>query len=112
MKSGRVMVTGGRGFIGAHLVELLSNNNLEVISIDQKERPVKTTDTIIDVVGDLRDRTLMSEIFSAGAFDCIFDLAAISTIGLKPSEYKGNVAQTHAMIEYCLKYDVRKYIYY
>ena len=32
------MVTGGCGFIGAYLVELLANNNLEVISIDHKER--------------------------------------------------------------------------
>jgi nucleoside-diphosphate-sugar epimerase len=100
------MVTGGCGFIGVHLVELLANNNLEVISIDHRERAVKTTATIKDVVGDVRDRTLMSEIFSAGDFDCIFDLAAISTIGLRPSEYRNNIEQTHAMTEYCLKYKV------
>ena len=69
------MVTGGCGFIGAHLVELLANNNLEVISIDHRERVVKTANTIMDVVGDLRDRNLMSEIFSTSEFDCIFDLA-------------------------------------
>jgi len=67
------MVTGGCGFIGAHLVELLANNNLEVISIDHKERAAKAVDTIRDVVGDVRDRTLMREIFSTGEFDCIFD---------------------------------------
>ena len=106
------MVTGGCGFIGAHLAELLANNNLEVISIDHKERATKTVDTIRDVVGDVRDRTFMREIFSTGEFDCIFDLAAVSTIGLKSSEYKGNVEQTHAMIEYCLKYNARKYVYY
>ena len=106
------MVTGGCGFIGAHLVELLANNNLEVISIDRKERAVKTANTIKHVVGDVRDRTLMSEIFSTNDFDCIFDLAAVSTIGLKPSEYRCNIEQTHAMIEHCLKYDVLNYIYY
>jgi nucleoside-diphosphate-sugar epimerase len=105
------MVTGGCGFIGAHLVELLSNNNLEVISIDHRERAVKTADTIKDVVGDVRDRTLMSEIFSTGDFDCLFDLAAVSTIGLKSSEYRHNIEQTHAMTEYCLKYNLN-YIYY
>jgi nucleoside-diphosphate-sugar epimerase len=57
------MVTGGCGFIGAHLVEVLANKNLEVISIDYKDRMVKTVDTIRDVVGDVRDRTLMNEIF-------------------------------------------------
>ena len=106
------MVTGGCGFIGAHLVELLSNKNQKVISIDHRERAVKTADTIRDVVGDVRDRTLMREIFSTGEFDCIFDLAAVSTIGLKSSEYGRNVEQTHAMVEYCIKYGVPKYIYY
>jgi nucleoside-diphosphate-sugar epimerase len=106
------MVTGGCGFIGTHLVELLANNNLEVISIDHRERAVKTADTIRDVVGDVRDRALMSEIFSTGNFDRIFDLAAVSTIGLQSSEYRHNIEQTHAMMEYCLKYDVSKYIYY
>jgi nucleoside-diphosphate-sugar epimerase len=112
LKSGRVMVTGGCGFIGAHLVELLANNNLEVISIDHKERAVKTADNNIYVVGDLRDQSLMNEIFATGEFDCIFDLAAVSTIGLESSQYRRNVEQTHAMAEYCLKYGVRKYIYY
>jgi len=112
LKSGRVMVTGGCGFIGAHLVELLAKNNLEAISIDHRKRAVKTADTIRDVVGDVRDRSLMSEIFSTGTFDCIFDLAAVSTIGLQPSEYRRNIEQTRAMIEYCLTHDVPKYIYY
>ena len=106
------MVTGGCGFIGAHLVELLANNNLEVISIDHRERAIKTADTIRDVVGDVRDRTLMSEIFSTGKFDYIFDLAAVSIIGLPSSEYRRNIDQTHAMLEYCLKYGMPKYIYY
>jgi nucleoside-diphosphate-sugar epimerase len=106
------MVTGGCGFIGAQLVELLANNNLEVISIDYKDRMIRTANTIRAVVGDLRDRTLMNEIFSAGELDCIFDLAAVSTIGLKPSEYRRNVDQTHAMVEYILKHNIKKYIYY
>jgi len=94
LKSGRVMVTGGCGFIGAHLVELLAKNNLEAISIDHRKRAVKTADTIRDVVGDVRDRSLMSEIFSTGTFDCIFDLAAVSTIGLESLEYRRNIQQT------------------
>jgi nucleoside-diphosphate-sugar epimerase len=102
------MVTGGCGFIGAHLVDLLASNNLEVISIDRKEGAVKTTDNVRRVVGDLRDRTLMKEFFSTGEFDCIFDLAAVSTIGLKSSEYRSNVDQTHAMVEYLLKYKVQR----
>src|SRR6516165_4829342 len=106
------MVTGGCGFIGAHLVELLAKNNLEAISIDHRKRAVKTADTIRDVVGDVRDRSLMSEIFSTGTFDCIFDLAAVSTIGLESLEYRRNIQQTRAMIEYCLTHDVLKYIYY
>jgi nucleoside-diphosphate-sugar epimerase len=60
----------------------------------------------------VRDRRLISEIFSTGECNWIFDLAAVSTIGLQSSEYIRNVEQTHAMVAYCLKYDVSKYVYY
>jgi UDP-glucose 4-epimerase len=106
------MVTGGRGFIGTHLVELLANNNLTVVSIDIKNRTGKPAPGVVDVIGDLRDHTLMRDVFAGRRFDCIFDLASLTTMSLSTSSYRSNVEQTQAMVGYCLKYDIRKYIYY
>ena len=34
IKNKKILVTGGAGFIGSHLVERLSNNNNDVVVID------------------------------------------------------------------------------
>src|SRR5689334_12925589 len=107
--SSRVMVTGGRGFIGTHLVDLLARRQFSVISVDVKETTAKPTDRIMHVVGDIRDRQLMSDLFSTGKFDLIYDLASYTAIGLCSSKYQRNVEQTEAMLTYCTKYNVDKY---
>jgi UDP-glucose 4-epimerase len=106
------MVTGGRGFIGTHLVDLLARNKFSVISVDIKDTTAKATDQIVHVVGDIRDRHLMSDLFSTGKFDLICDLASLTEIGLCSSKYQRNVEQTEAMLAYCTKYNVDKYIFY
>ncbi len=56
----RVLVTGGAGFIGSHVVELLIEEDHEVIVLDSLEPDVHPTDPNIDpraelLVGDVRD---------------------------------------------------------
>jgi nucleoside-diphosphate-sugar epimerase len=108
----RVMVTGGRGFIGTHLVDLLARNQFSVISVDMKDTPARPTERIVHVVGDIRDRHLMSDLFYTGKFDLIYDLASLTEIGLCSTKYQRNLEQTKAMLTYCAKYNVDKYIFY
>ena len=111
-KAGRVIVTGGRGFIGAHLVALLASDNFEVVSVDTAPNVNKKVDKVLDVVGDVRDPAVMNAVFASGKCDCIFDLASLADTGLKSSEYTRNIEQARAMVEYCLQYSVAKYVYY
>jgi nucleoside-diphosphate-sugar epimerase len=109
---GRVLVTGGRGFIGTHLVQLLARKRLTVVSLDTRPTSGKIGEGVVAVIGDLRDRTVMSDVFATGGFDCIFDLASLTDIGLGAAEYRRNVEQTAAMIEYCSRYHINKYVFY
>src|ERR1700757_942062 len=108
----RVMVTGGRGFIGTHLVDLLARNQCSVVSIDTKNTLTTPSNQIVHVVGDVRDRDLMHEVFSGGKFDLVYDLASLTEVELSRSDYQRNVAQTEAMLGYCSRYEVGKYIFY
>ncbi len=43
MRVNRVLVTGGAGFVGSHLVELLHKNNYEITVLDNLEPQVHGT---------------------------------------------------------------------
>jgi len=60
MSTGNILVTGGRGFVGARLVEMLSQQspapNL-IISLDVKPITTeKSTKIISQLVGDFTDK--------------------------------------------------------
>ena len=91
-----ILVTGGAGFIGSHLVEqLLAEDAWRVTVIDDfndfydpalkraNVAPHLTRDDYKLVEADIRDRTALERIFEAGRFDCVVHLAARA--GVRPS---------------------------
>lgn len=72
----RVLITGGFGFVGSKLIELLSyRNNLEVTVIDNLMSGSKFDADVTFIEGDIRDVTLMDKLVPR--FDVIIHLAAI-----------------------------------
>lgn len=89
-----VLVTGGLGFIGSHLVESFLGDGVSVITIDNLDRSTydpmvrlqnlsllkeafRKTDTPFRfILGDTRDRALLRAIFSSYRIFCVVDLAA------------------------------------
>lgn len=73
----RVLVTGGAGFIGSHLVEKLLRLDCEVIVLDDLSSGLKTnllSDPYLDFIeGDIRNLSLVKKICSG--IDIIFHLA-------------------------------------
>src|SRR5215468_9337812 len=78
--AGRVLVTGGAGFIGSHLVELLVEGGAHVTVVDilssGNEANLAAVRSKIDlVVGDLAE-LLRSNGLRLGDYDYVFHLAA------------------------------------
>src|SRR5207247_6886101 len=91
-----ILITGGAGFIGSHLVDhLLSKGGLHVTVVDDfndfynpsiKRENVKThlSNPNFELIeGDIRDREALRRAFSETNFDCIVHLAARA--GVRPS---------------------------
>jgi len=97
----KVLVTGGSGFIGQHVIAYLLERGDEVINADLKKSPNR--DFIIKhVVGDLRDPEVVEEAFDFGV-DAVIHLAALTSVIKSidnPLEvFQTNVAATHLLLE-------------
>jgi len=95
----RILVTGGSGFIGRHMVAQLSAAGAHVRVIDLKPHPDPDVDI---VVGDLADPDVLWASLEGG-FDAVVHLAAVTSVlrSLEQPEltYRTNVAATAELLE-------------
>lgn len=90
-----ILVTGGSGFIGSHLIDSLLKQGDTVVTIDNfndfydptvkrrnsAEHRKNSAYTIIE--GDIRDDAALDQVFAKGPFDVVVHLAAMA--GVRPS---------------------------
>lgn len=71
----RILITGGAGFIGSHLVPFLSKKGYDISVVDLKEKPANFVSSINYIQGDARDKKLMNSCLRG--IDICFHLAAV-----------------------------------
>lgn len=116
----RVLVTGGAGFIGSHLVERLLADGNEVVALDNLavgrsrnlEAALKSPKCTFHIV-DIRNRDALSEHFVG--IDTVYHLAALADIVPsieKPADYfTTNVDGTFNVVEAARSGGVRRLVY-
>ncbi len=122
-----ILVTGGAGFIGSHLVEQLLTEGHRVICLDnfddfydpgQKRQNLSKAllqENFRLVISDLREMEKLKEIFAAERIDQVVHLAARA--GVRPSirdpllYAEVNVRGTLNLLETCRQFGVKKIIF-
>ncbi|MBO0828191.1 MAG: NAD-dependent epimerase/dehydratase family protein [Streptosporangiales bacterium] len=105
----RVLVTGGSGFIGSRVVDLLSADGYEVVVAD-----MRTPDADVAYVpGDLHDPEVREKAFANGV-DAVVHLAAFTSV-LRSVErpvdcVRDNVELTAALLELARTHDVGTFV--
>jgi UDP-glucose 4-epimerase len=119
LKGKRILVTGGAGFIGSHIVDLLCDEGcIEIVALDNmiRGRPENlkralTRRPVRLVHGDIRDGKLMASLVSAA--DIVFHQAAlrITHCAAEPRlAIEVMVQATVDLLDLCVKHNVEKVI--
>ena len=117
LKNKNVLVTGGAGFIGSHLVDKLVSQNNEVIVLDNLLRgnkiDIQTNKNINFINGDIRD--FETVIKATKNVDIIFHLAAylgVDDVAKNPIEtMEVETIGTQNLVKASIKNSINKIIY-
>ncbi len=116
----KVLVTGGAGFIGSHLVDRLANDKCEVIVIDdlstgrfENIKKHLDKDKVSFVKGDIRDYDTVED--CTLGVDSVVHLAAITSVPYSiryPTRtMEVNVLGTLNLLKACVRNHVRKFVF-
>ena len=127
MTTNSILITGGAGFIGSHLVDrLISEGRWEITVIDDLNDFYSPDIKRANIAGhlgnegyrfieaDIRDVTALEAVFDESEFDCVVHLAARA--GVRPSlsqprlYYETNVTGTLNLLEMAREHGVKQFV--
>jgi UDP-glucose 4-epimerase len=116
MKNEKILVVGGAGYIGSHMVKDLLSAGYDVIILDDLSTghldllPGGTF-----VKGDLGDRLLLDALFSSHNICAVMHFAAFSLVGESVENplkyYRNNLAATTMLLSAMIQYRVKRFIF-
>jgi len=111
-----ILVTGGAGYIGSHVVKLLAGNNENVVVLDNLSKGFRQAVRQGElVVGDSGDRELVSRLISEHHIDTVIHFAAHTVVPesvAKPLKYyANNTCNTRNLLECCQQHGIRNFIF-
>lgn len=116
MKNKKILVVGGAGYIGSHMVKDLLDTNYDVITLDDLStghRELLPGGEFIE--GRLGDRVLLDNLFSTHKISAVMHFAAFSLVGEsveKPLKYyRNNIAATAELLDSMIRHNVKRFIF-
>lgn len=119
-----ILVTGGTGYLGSHMVvELLKKNEEVVIADNLYNSKIEVLDSINKITGkkpkfyetDITDIKALEKVFQENDIDCIIHFAGLKAVNESvnnPTEYyRVNVGGTINIIDLMKKYNVKQFIF-
>lgn len=108
----RILVTGGGGFLGTHIIkELLKNSSYIVTNFSRHSYSHLEDMGVPTIKGDIRKREDVEKALSQG-FDAIFHVAALAGVWGKYEDYYGiNYVGTKNLVEVAQTKGIGRFVY-
>jgi len=116
MENNMILVVGGAGYIGSHMVQALLAAGHGVVTLDNLSRGHRDLLPGGEFIeGDLADRVLLDQIFSHYPIVAVMHFAACSLVGesvMKPLDYyRNNVSKTVDLLDSMVRNGIKYFIF-
>lgn len=112
----KILVAGGAGYIGAHMVDLLNKKGYVPVVVDNLSTGHK--EAVLNapfICGDLADTDFLDHVFKIHRFDAVMHFASFIQVGesvQKPSQYyRNNVSNTLNLLDAMIDHQVRFFVF-
>jgi UDP-glucose 4-epimerase len=112
-----VLVTGGAGYIGSHMVYRLLESGEEVVVLDNLSTGVKENlpPNSELIKGDIGDEVLVSRLFQSRPFDSVIHFAGSVVVPESVAQpldyYRNNTAASRSLIAACVRHGVPNFLF-
>lgn len=112
----KVLVVGGAGYVGSHMVKMLLQANMEVVVLDNLSTGHR--DAVLGgefVEGDTADAACLNRVFTEHRFDGVIHFASSTQVGesvKKPGNYyRNNFCNTLNLLDAQIRHEVDVFIF-
>jgi UDP-glucose 4-epimerase len=115
--SEKILVTGGCGYIGSHVVRQLSESGRTVVVYDNLSTGFRDALTLGEelIVGELSDSAALDAAFLKHRFTTVLHFAAAiiapESVSLPLKYYGNNTRNTLGLLEACVRHNVQRFIF-
>lgn len=111
-----ILITGGAGYIGSHVLCSLAASDENLITLDNLSTGFRQSVVYGSLIeGDLGNQTLLEAIFSQNDIEAVIHMAGSTVVPESIEQpltyYDNNVLKTHHLVQHCLRYHVPYFIY-
>ncbi len=116
MTNKKILVTGGAGYIGSHVVRQLGEAGESVVTLDDLSTGFMAAVTFGEmVIGDSGDPQLLDKIFAEHEIDAVMHFAASTVVAESLADplkyYRNNTANSMTFFEACHKFGVKHIVF-
>ncbi|MBC3864191.1 UDP-glucose 4-epimerase GalE [Undibacterium jejuense] len=111
-----ILVVGGAGYIGSHMVKYLSQNDCKVVTVDNLSSGYRDAIVFGEFIeGDISEVEFLRQIFEKHQFDVVMHFASFIQVGESVREptkyYQNNVVNTLNLLSVMKEFNVDKFVF-